>query len=134
MIRLLRTIPLIAFGILGMLVSTCNLQAQICGRSFAQFTIADSKGKTIPNVTIEIIGQLPTKDFWEFEKQKGYVEHGQFSYKLSPEDADEILKHRVPLDRSTDVCNNPLKQLANSTKVKTLRADEPSVKNFGFCA
>jgi hypothetical protein len=39
---------------------------------------------------------------------------------------------------STDVCGNPLKQRANSTRVKDLddfrKGSEGSVSNLGFCA
>jgi hypothetical protein len=138
MVNVLRKVSLAAFALFLTLLSTSVVQAQLCGQSFAQFTVTDSEGKSVPDVTVELLAELPDKDFKEFKIKKGYDEYGSFNFKLSRQDAKELLKRSIALSTTTDVCGNPFKQRSNSTRVKTsddfMSERGASVKNFGFCA
>jgi hypothetical protein len=98
----------------------------------------DSESKNVSDVTIELVAELPYEVYLEFKAQKRYEEYGAFSFKLSPKDAEELLKRAVPLRSTTDACGNPLKLRANFTRVKSLKdflkGREASVDNVGFCA
>lgn len=99
--------------------------------------VVDDKGKDVPDVTVELVGELPKADYETFKREKGYVEYGAFNFRLSTSEAEEMLKHTVPLRGGTDFCGNPLKQRKNVTLVKAIsvvNGRQPSADNFGFCA
>jgi hypothetical protein len=113
------------------------VSAQTCGKSFAKFLVVDEKDKVIPEVTIELIGELPKSEYQKFKRAKGYKEYGGFNFKLAPSEAEEMLKLIVPIRSGTDFCGNPLKQRKDVTLVKNvdvLSGRQPSAHNFGFCA
>lgn len=120
-----------------MMCSAPRLQAQVCGGGFISFEISDSEGKSIPDVTIEIVAELVYEEYPEQLKNneplKSYPAAALFNvYRISSRDADDIIKRRRPMNLDRDFCGNPLKQRANSTKVITMNS-EPDTKNFGFC-
>lgn len=107
---------------------------QLCGKSFAKLVVVDDKGKDVSDVTVELVGELPKADYEKFKREKGYVEYGAFNFRLSASEAEEMLKHTVPLGRGTDFCGNPLKQQKNVTVVRDVDARrQASADNFGFC-
>jgi hypothetical protein len=131
-----------SLGILLMLLPAFGAQAQRCGYKFSKFIVLDSRGKNVSDVTIELIAEVPYEQFLKFKVKSGIEgDGGGLHLKLSSDDAGDLLKQAVPLGISTDVCGNPLKERANSTRVFTrvkttddlARAREGSIHNFGFC-
>lgn len=127
-----------SLGVLLTLLPTFGVKAQLCGKSFAKFVVVDSESKSVSDVTIELIAELPAEVYLEFKAEEQYEEYGDFSFKLAPQNVEQLLKRAVPLPMSTDLCGNPFKQRANSTPVKNLqdsrKGHAASVTNFGFCA
>jgi len=118
-------------------VAACPTTVQRCGGSFAKFIVTDAKEVRVADVTIELIAELPREEYLKHKARKGYSEYSGFSFKLNLSEAEELQAHTVPSAKDTDSCNNPLKQRANSTRVRTpedfLNQRDGSVKNFGFC-
>ncbi|MDQ3818212.1 MAG: hypothetical protein M3362_11115 [Acidobacteriota bacterium] len=117
-----------------MTFSAPKLQAQVCGGGFISFEISDSEGKSIPDVTIEIVAEVTYEQYLErlTSDLTRYNDAFFNVYKISGRNADEIVRRRRPMNLGDDFCNNPLKQRANSTKVSK-RNSEPGTKNFGYC-
>lgn len=116
-----------------------NVQAQLCGKSFAKFIVVDGQDKEVSDVTIELVAELPYEDFGKFMAKKALSgSGGGLNLKLSAEDSEELLKLSVRMRRSTDHCNNPLKQQLNVTRIRNVedfvRGREGTVEHFGFCA
>lgn len=138
---MMKRLQLPASILLGVLLSASpvTVSAQLCGRSFAQFVVVDDKGKEVSDVTIELVAELPYKDYDEFMVKKGMSAYGGGSnIKLLREESEELLKLSVPLRRSTDHCGNLLKQQKTFTQVKNVEDSvtgrDGTVKHFGFCA
>jgi hypothetical protein len=132
---------LLGWIVLVVLLSAAALAmpAQLCGGSFAKFVVLDGQGKEVSDVTIELVAELPYQDFEKFMAKKAISgSGGGLNLKLSAEDAEELLKLSVRMRRSTDHCNNPLKQQLNVTRVRNVedfvRGREGTVEHFGFCA
>lgn len=117
--------------------SGSDIRAQACGGGFAKFVAVDSGSTSVPDVTIELVAELPREEYVKYKLRKGHVEYGGFSFKLSASEAEELVALGVPSRKDTDFCGNPLKQRANSTRVKThedvVEHRNGSVKHFGFC-
>jgi len=127
----------VVLGFLIALTFGSHVQAQSCGGGFAKFIVVDSENTSVPNVTIELLAELPREEYAKYKLRKGSVQHGGSSFKLSPSEAQELGARAVPNAKVTDFCGNPVKQRVNSTRVKThkdaLEQGDGSVKNFGFC-
>jgi hypothetical protein len=113
-------------------LSVSNLQAQTCGGGFMSFEISDSEGKRVPNITIEVVAELTGEEYGEVQKNNPIIQRYNI-YKIPERDAAEIVKRRKPMNVNQDFCGNPLRQLANSTKVKKWLYGKPDAMNFGFC-
>jgi len=116
-----------------------NVPAQLCGGTFAEFTVIDGEGNEVPDVTLELVAELSHENYDEFMRKKAISPYGAgFNVKLSQEDSAQLLKLSVPLRSSTDHCGNPLRQQKNVTYVKNVEDSvsrrEGTVKHFGFCA
>jgi hypothetical protein len=133
MMNIIRLIAATALLLLSMSPFASDTQAQLCHTSFAYYEVVDSVGKNISDVTIELVGEVSGKDYialrTEFIKKEVYGPN----FKLFPQDVEQIVKRSVPMRITRDTCENPLKQRANSTKVKTMYRGKASKKNFGFC-
>src|ERR1051326_2809342 len=127
----------LAVFITAPIITTSATKAQRCGQGFDQFIVIDKKGKGVPNVTFELVAQVPLDFYLDLKKKTGrnnlvYSE----IFGLSPAEAEAVSKRTSPLERDADLCGNPLKQQAGETKVKRLgppHVDEPSTENFGLC-
>lgn len=119
--------------------SASNIQAQLCGQSFARFIVSDSAGGSVSNATIELLTVLSSDEYEELWEHYGNKESGfqPNPFKIPSPVAANIIKKNPPLLRTEDFCGNPLKQTANQTEVKTLdearNKREGNKKNFGFC-
>ena len=115
-----------------------NVPAQLCGGTFAEFTVIDGEGNEVPDVTLELVAELSHENYDEFMRKKEISPYGAgFNVKLSQEESEELLKLSVPLRSSTDHCGNPLRQQKNVTYVKnvedSVRGRDGTVKHFGVC-
>ena len=118
-----------------------NGYSQLCGERFAKLRVTDSNEKQVSKVTIELIAKLPRTEYVAFSRIRGGDGSvNAVNYRLSSTEYADLLKLSVPLNRSTDICGNPLKQEANQTPLFTIsRGSEAvdtrkaSVKKFGFC-
>jgi hypothetical protein len=132
-----RTTTLTTFLIVLMNLSASNVHAQLCGYRFARFVVSDSAGESVSNSTIELLTGVSGERYKEVWETYGNKEFGlqQTPFKISLSVASDIIKQNSPLERTQDLCGNPLKQRANKTKVKTTMSDknEASAENFGFC-
>jgi len=110
-----------------------NTQAQKCLHGFARFIVSDTEGKPVPDVTIELLGEVSEKDYETLaaEARKRDIYHP--NVKLLPSEVEETVKRSIPMSKTGDICGNPFKQRANSTKVKTWHKGKASTENFGFC-
>jgi len=90
-------------------------------KSFAKFVVVDTEDKSVPDVTIELVAEIPNEEYLKYKTRRGYVEYGAFSFKLPPADAEQLLAQAVTIRRGMDFCGNPLKLRANSTLVRTPR-------------
>jgi hypothetical protein len=137
MIGIWRPVLSAVLGVLIALSSGSDTQAQACGGGFAKFVVVDAKEVEVPDVTIELVAELPREEYAKYKLRKGHVEYGGFSFKLSASEAEELVARGVPSRKDTDFCGNPLKQRANYTRVKTheevVERRDGSVKYFGFC-
>lgn len=108
-------------------------QAQACGGGFNSVKVSDSKGKSIRGVSIELVAALPDGDYF---KGGLYNKYGLILgkvIKVLERDVEELIKRKVPGDWTTDRCDNPSKQIANVTRVKTGASENPSNRELGFC-
>jgi hypothetical protein len=128
------------FWLASILFGNPIIQAQLCGSAFAGFTIEDSEGKSIPDVTIELIAEAPPEKYEGKMRDKSALKislSDGVAVKVSVQKAKEIVKQSRPMSRATDFCENPLRQRASITVVKrrpSLVDDGGgSVKNFGYC-
>lgn len=112
-----------------LLLFTLTADGQACGGGFNSIKVLDSKGRNVPDVTIEIIARLPR------EEDKGVKYKYGRAVKIPAKEAQTAVKRRVPIDYTRDLfCKNPLKQTAGLTKVRRFGEQlPPSVDNFGFC-
>jgi len=137
--KLMRVITLAAFALAPALPAAPDVRAQACGVSFVDIEVVDSKGHSVPGATIEIVADAPESYAPSPWPEGGVVLSlgNNPAIKISLREAEEIIELGVPRRRSIDNCGNPLKQVANSTKVARHpgygHAQEFSVKNFGFC-
>lgn len=127
-------ITLIAFA-------SSNAFTQACGGVFGKFIVTNPAGKTVPNVTVELLTVPSPEKYGELWKKYGHKEPGAWSnpFTIPGNDAKEIIKHMAALQITRDPCGNPLKQTSGKTRVKTW-ADyfidnngEGKKENFGFC-
>lgn len=100
-------------------------QGQACGGSFGEFIVSDAEGKSISNVTVELIARLPDNE----SRKSGYGA----PVKLSLRDAEELMRHGTSVSGGADFCGNPFKQLSNTTAVRKFPNDVASRKRLGFC-
>src|SRR2546429_9003531 len=132
MMRLTRIIALAAFSLSLIIVCAANSQAQRCGRGFARIIVSDAEDKVIPEVTIELVAELPAAQYREQWKL-----WSDFNTKeLSTQVAEEIVKQWGQMERTEDFCGNPLRQVANSTRREiTPRREIPlrTTRDLGFC-
>ena len=143
-----RVVAALASLLLMAMLAASNAQAQACGNSFADISISDPEGNSVPGVTIELVAQAPY-DYYSKEYMKllgdSWIAGNPWnnpalsSPELSPavkipaRDAEEIIKQSVPMDRAEDFCGNPLKRQDGATSVKTYQGAEKSEKKLGFC-
>ena len=139
MMSMMRISALTAFLLLSVLLCASNAQAQACGRAFVEVTVSDSEGRSIPDATIELIAEVPREKYDEERQNEAAVKISPgngTAIKISEQEAEEIVSLSSPLSRTEDICENPLKQQANSTNVKRNPSDEnteESTMNLGFC-
>lgn len=109
------------------LLSVIDVNAQSCGNDFKTIKVTDTKGKSISNLTIEIVAQLPREDYKDLDYHK--------IIKIPVSDAKAAIKRNLPKTFSADIqCKNPLKQKAGKTKVKNIDEQKPpSTEYLGFC-
>ena len=110
-----------------------NTQAQLCLYEFARFEVLDSAGKRLPDVTIQLLGEVSLEDFKALQAESHRREISIPDVKLFPQEVEEIVKRSRPMREKADICGNPFKQRFNSTKVKRMHKGEGSKENFGFC-
>ncbi|HYO99230.1 MAG TPA: hypothetical protein VER76_03365 [Pyrinomonadaceae bacterium] len=110
-----------------------NAQAQKCLFAFARFFVSDTEGKPVPDVTIELLGEVPEKVYAALAAEARKRDIYNQDFKLLPPEVKETVKRSIPMSRGGDLCGNPFKQRANSTKVKRWHKGEASTENFGFC-
>jgi hypothetical protein len=125
-------------------LAALTARPQACGRSFVDILVLDSEDKNVPGVIVELLAEVPSEEYRRLEvktlKNEAVVklsEGNGTAIKISAKDADEIIKRNLPMSRPEDFCGNPLRLVANSTKVTRSPAHvegrEFSIKNFGFC-
>ena len=133
----MRFVTSIVVLLLIVLSSGSAMRAQTCGGSFAKFVVLDSKEMKVPDVTIELVAELPREEYLKLKARKGYIGYGDFSPRLTPPEVEELVARAGPGARDTDFCGNPLMQRANSTRVRNpedrLNHRDGSIENFGFC-
>src|SRR5688500_2043845 len=88
-LKFMRAIAPATFVLLLLALSAPDSRAQRCGGGFAFVSVANSAGRSIPNVTIEIVAELPVDAY------KKLNEHA--TIKLPPKDAKEVIKRSPPL-------------------------------------
>jgi hypothetical protein len=91
MIRMWYTVLSAVLGCLIALNSGSDTQAQACGGGFAKFVVADSESTSVPDVTIELVAELPGEEYVKYKLRKRDVEYGGFSFKLSASEAEELM-------------------------------------------
>jgi hypothetical protein len=126
-----RIIELTTLLLCLIVLSASNLQAQVCGGGFFRFEVSDAEGHSVPDVTIEIVAQLSAEEFTELLKGQPALQRYN---KISDQEAGDVIKRGRPMQFVEDFCENPLRQRANSTRVKKEWNGEPDIMNFGFCA
>ena len=47
-----------------------NVPAQLCGGTFAEFTVIDGEGNEVPDVTLELVAELSHENYDEFMRKK----------------------------------------------------------------
>ena len=123
----MRVTLLIIYLFVLITLSASTVHAQACGRAFNTVKVLDSEGRNIRSAIIEIVAQLPWKEYEKELRQNKIV-------KISEQDAEDIIKQDLPMDMTKgDVCGNPLKQRANVTKVKSYPVEALNIENLGFC-
>jgi hypothetical protein len=134
MTRIMQVIPPTALLLSSIMFCAANTRAQACGGAFAEVTISDSKGRRIPDVTIELIAAVPQETYYEKYRDGTAAKISEWNgaaYEISTQEAEGIVKLRSPMLKTKDFCENPFKQRFNSTKVKSYYT--ASLMNFGFC-
>lgn len=115
-----------AFALLLLMLFAPNIQAQRCGGGFARIIVSDAEGNSISRVTIELVAEISYGDFRDLRNDTD-------TKQIPAGTAEEFITRSGLMDRSEDIsCRNPLKQVANSTKVKH-PGNGTSRKNFGYC-
>ncbi|PYS46644.1 MAG: hypothetical protein DMF68_18615 [Acidobacteria bacterium] len=139
MVKSMRILGAAILLICSVILSVSNVEAQLCGRSYAKFVVKDSASKSISDMTIEIVAELPEKDYKELWERYGYKEPGYqpLPFKLPAQAVDEVIKRGLHPTVKTDFCGNPLKQRSNVTEVITpqeqMQGGRANPENFGFC-
>lgn len=125
----MRIINQTTFLLVLLLLFILTADGQAGGGGFNSIKVLDSKGKNVPDVTIEIIAQLLREEYKDVKYKYGKA------VKIPAKKAQAAVKKRVPIDYTRDIfCKNPLRQIAGQTKVKRFGEQfPPSVGNFGFC-
>jgi hypothetical protein len=131
MMKLLRTTVPAALLLALVLVCAADSRAQVCGGGFARIIVTDKDGKTIPDVTIELVAEMPDEEFSRYSKLWNLWNHTD-TKELCTQEAEEIAKQWNQVRRINDLCGNPLKQTANSTRIEN-RVGTASTPDFGFC-
>jgi hypothetical protein len=133
MLKVTGLIAATAFLLLLVMPFASHTQAQMCLYRFARFEVFDAEGKRVPDVTIELLGEVPEEDFLALQAEARRREIHHPDVKLLPEEIEKVVKRISPMRGSGDVCGNPFKQRANSTRVKITHTSKASKENFGFC-
>jgi hypothetical protein len=135
--RIMRILAPAAFLFFSIMLCASKIQAQACGWAFAHVTVSNSGGNVIPDVTIELIAEETGGKYYDKSRDEAVVKISPgmgTAVKVSAQDAVEIVKQSSPMTRTEDFCENALRQLANSTKVKRHPAYViGEVTNFGYC-
>ena len=110
-------------------------QAQTCGKGFVAINILDADGKSIPNVTIELIAEIPEKEAEEIYRNAPVKIMGGWgtAVMVSTQAAKDIIKRGTPMSRNKDFCEEPLKHRIDAPEMTMDNMRKPGKFVFSFC-
>ena len=140
--KIKRLVAIPALSLLWASLCASNVQAQACGRAFAEILVSDAAGQRVQRVTIELVAEAPYEEYKMLESQAlaqgdpgdnpALSSPGHLTaIKVTKRDAEEIVRRSTPMDKTKDFCENPLKLQANTT-VKVYGQGESKTR-LGFC-